>query len=1173
MKHLLVDRRPRPRRASSELLDLSEHVRRGQPSATSRRSRRCGARWWCRSSTRTPPAPGSRSRPRPSGSRADIDDLLASRVVGEEGREPARHRADHRGDGHRRDRRAPPGRRRAAPRRRRGSTPAVINAGDGRHEHPTQALLDALTLRRHRGAVARRLPHRDRRRHRATRASPAATCKALARARRRGHARRAAHAAARVARRLAGHGRATTSTTSSPRSTSSTCCASSTSAAGRRCSRRSASTPRATGSPPSAPARLKPDTLVMHPGPMNRGVEIAAEVADGPALARHRAGRERRRGAHGRALVAPRIGRSALSERADHAAGACVDETGERVADVRGASTDAIAEVGAGPARRPARRARRRRAASSRPGSSTSTCTSASRAARRPRRSRPAPAPPRSAASPRWSRCRTPTRRSTTPRSSRRCSSAGERAAVRRACRRAASPRAAPGEELAPMGELYDLGVRIFTDDGDCVADAGVMRRALEYAPALPGAVLAQHAEDADARRAAGTCTKARGRAASASPAGPRRRRRRSSPATSSCARLTGGRCHVLHLSTAGAVELVRAAKARRRARHRRGAPHHFALTDECCASFDPVFKVNPPLRTDADVDAHPRGPGRRHHRRHRHRPRAAPAGDEGAPVRGGAAGDARPRDRARASRSPSSSSRACYARARRSALLSWRPAAHRRRSTRRHGGPIAPGAPANLCVIDPRPTLGRRRRTRLASRSRNTPFAGRKLTGKVRHTILRGDAVVHRRRGHAMSDACTDGAAGPAPTATTFEGEAIGVAGPSDGGRGRRGRVQHRARPATRRSSPTRRTRARSSRSPIRTSATTASTPTTTRAARPFCRGRRSCATSRAAPSNWRATERPRRLPRAPRRARHRRDRHPPPHPPPPRRRARCPARSAPTRPRVRAAAAQADGGTDGIDLVADGHHRPSPTSSGDDDAPFRVVAYDFGIKRIDPRHLVAAGCQVEVVPASTTGRRRARPRARRRVPLERPRRSRRGRRRRRRRARAARRGAGVRHLPRPPDPRPRARRATPSSCAFGHHGGNHPVRHERDRPGRDHQPEPQLRGRRRLARPTASTITHVNLNDGDVEGVRVDRRAARSACSTTPRPGPGPHDARYLFDEFTDSDAGELTLMPKPHRPRDDPASSAAARSSSARRASSTTRARRRAGCCAKRATASCS
>src|SRR6202008_4806738 len=60
----------------------------------------------------------------------------------------------------------------------------------------------------------------------------------------------------------------------------------------------------------------------------------------------------------------------------------------------------------------------------------------------------------------------------------------------------ACSPKGRAGEELAPLGELHGLGVRIFTDDGTCVADAGLMRRALEYARALPGAVLAQHCED-----------------------------------------------------------------------------------------------------------------------------------------------------------------------------------------------------------------------------------------------------------------------------------------------------------------------------------------------------------------------------------------------------------------------------------------------------------------------------------------------------------------------------------------------------------------------------------------------------------------------------------------------------------------------------------------------------
>lgn len=74
-------------------------------------------------------------------------------------------------------------------------------------------------------------------------------------------------------------------------------------------------------------------------------------------------------------------------------------------------------------------------------------------------------------------------------------------------------------------------------------------------------------------------------------------------------------------------------------------------------------------------------------------------------------------------------------------AALSWRPAAIAGIGDR-HGGPIAPGRAANLCVIDPAVTW-EVDTTRLASRARNTPFAGRKLTGRVRHTVLRGEPVV----------------------------------------------------------------------------------------------------------------------------------------------------------------------------------------------------------------------------------------------------------------------------------------------------------------------------------------------------------------------------------------------------------------------------------------------
>src|SRR4029453_15499588 len=69
-------------------------------------------------------------------------------------------------------------------------------------------------------------------------------------------------------------------------------------------------------------------------------------------------------------------------------------------------------------------------------------------------------------------------------------------------------------------------------------------------------------------------------------------------------AELTGGRLHLCHVSTGGAVELIRAARARGARVTAEAAPHHFALTDEAARSYDPVFKVNPPLREKADVEA-----------------------------------------------------------------------------------------------------------------------------------------------------------------------------------------------------------------------------------------------------------------------------------------------------------------------------------------------------------------------------------------------------------------------------------------------------------------------------------------------------------------------------------------------------------------------------------------
>ena len=294
------------------------------------------------------------------------------------------------------------------------------------------------------------------------------------------------------------------------------------------------------------------------------------------------------------------------------------------------------------------------------------------------------------------------------------------------------------GEALAPMGELHELGVRIFTDDGACVADAGscVMRSSTRWR--IPGAVVAQHAEDVGL---AGNGSMHEGAWSSrlGIPGRPAAAEDVIVARDLILAELTGARLHFLHVSTAGAVDLVRAAKARGLAVTAEAAPHHFTLTDECCASFDPVFKVHPPLRTDADVAAIKRGLAdgtidaiatdhAPHPVEQKERPfEEAPAGMLGL-------------ETALALALTELVEPGVLSLVDALALLSWRPAGIAGLSD--HGQPIAPGAVANLCVIDPAVSW-EVDPLRLASKSRNTPFAGRKLTGRVRHTILRGEPVV----------------------------------------------------------------------------------------------------------------------------------------------------------------------------------------------------------------------------------------------------------------------------------------------------------------------------------------------------------------------------------------------------------------------------------------------
>jgi dihydroorotase len=153
------------------------------------------------------------------------------------------------------------------------------------------------------------------------------------------------------------------------------------------------------------------------------------------------------------------------------------------------------------------------------------------------------------------------------------------------------------------MGELYDLGVRVFTDDGDCVADANVMRGAFEYLGALPGSVLAQHAEDPALVRG-GHMHEGAWSARLGIPGRPAEAESSIVARDLALAKLTGGRYHVLHVSSGQSVELIRAAKAEGIRVTAECTPQHLVLTDAACAGFDPVFKMNPPLREQQDVDA-----------------------------------------------------------------------------------------------------------------------------------------------------------------------------------------------------------------------------------------------------------------------------------------------------------------------------------------------------------------------------------------------------------------------------------------------------------------------------------------------------------------------------------------------------------------------------------------
>jgi dihydroorotase len=290
------------------------------------------------------------------------------------------------------------------------------------------------------------------------------------------------------------------------------------------------------------------------------------------------------------------------------------------------------------------------------------------------------------------------------------------------------------GESLAPMAELANAGVTLFTDDGNGVQDAALMRRALEYAKGL-GITLAQHCEVAELTKGAvmnecSCCTDL------GLPGWPAIAEELMVFRDIELVRITGASMHFLHLSTMRSVDLVRAAKRDGLPITAEVTPHHLSLTQELLASYNPVFKVNPPLRSIEDIRALKAGlldgtidAIATDHAPHPRRDKEmsldlAPPGMLGLETALGvvlAEGGCEIRDVV--------------------ALMSWNPAKIARIDAE-HGRDIVAGVKANLCVFDPQLTWSVDPE-RLASKSINTPYVGRTLRGRVRHTIFKGTTTV----------------------------------------------------------------------------------------------------------------------------------------------------------------------------------------------------------------------------------------------------------------------------------------------------------------------------------------------------------------------------------------------------------------------------------------------
>ncbi|HEU5271364.1 MAG TPA: dihydroorotase [Jatrophihabitans sp.] len=296
------------------------------------------------------------------------------------------------------------------------------------------------------------------------------------------------------------------------------------------------------------------------------------------------------------------------------------------------------------------------------------------------------------------------------------------------------------GERLAEIGSMARsaAAVRVFSDDGHCVADARLMRRALEYLKPFD-AVLAQHAQDPQLADGAACAHEGELSGRLGLAGWPAVAEESIIARDVMLTRHTGSRLHVCHVSTGGSVEVIRWAKSRGIDVTAEVCPHHLLLTCDLLTGYDPVYKVNPPLRPAEDVEALRAGlaDGTIDAVATDHAPHAPHDKDH-------AFGDA-----AFGILGLQTALGVVISVMVETGLLDWagladrmsvRPAVIGRLAG--HGRPIVAGEPANLTLVDPA-----QRWTvvpgELASLASNTPYAGRELPGRVLATFLRGRATV----------------------------------------------------------------------------------------------------------------------------------------------------------------------------------------------------------------------------------------------------------------------------------------------------------------------------------------------------------------------------------------------------------------------------------------------